>query len=673
MKARPILTACFILMLLAGCAPQAAPASPTAPPALPTSQPQAQPTPGAPLQPTPPPSPSPTPAFTATPDARPPAEDWRSWAIVPEATGAAIQTYLRGQALGRNPKAFSRIGDCQSIKEVMLGIYETYYDYTLPPGSENLEETIRHFRGSFGRDGYAVEGGFNAATVLSPLWADPEACLPGETPLACELRVHNPAFVIISLEVWWEGRSPERYIEYMRRIIEYALEQGVVPILSTKADNVEGDHAINLATAQLAKEYDLPLWNFWRAAQALPNRGLDPARPDGFHISTEAWGVRSFTALQALDSVWRGVKDGGEPPALAATTQPTYEPQAALTVTPAPFELGAAGDLYFSLTARDGELYIPQGVFRLNMASGALTQIAPLGWSLQAASPDGASLLLNRGGDLYGAAFDGADPQLLTDAFFPDGRQSAIWMKDADPLILIRQDGGTFVARLPLDGAPPQVLTTTSSTPVGLYPAPDRLAWENGACAGFNLCERIGAWQADLDGGTQRPLTGIDTPAFSPAGGWFVYRGQKDGKTVLWASTSDRAYENMALLLGAGMSGFRLIDYTWSADGSKVAALALERSDYSGKQFNTRVFTFEPATWGVQELVPAPGQNMRVTWSPLGAVLLTLATLEDEDGGTRLTGGMTWLPSQLRVPLDAVLGISSDAYLAVSYLFWLPD
>ncbi|NPV56909.1 MAG: hypothetical protein HPY76_09620 [Anaerolineae bacterium] len=672
MKARKPLLTILILALLTGCA---APVSVTTQPAQATQPPAETQTgalPTASPQPTLPPGEAVTPVFTPTPDTRPAAADWRDWQIIPDATGTAIQTYQRGQALGRDPQAFSKIGDCQSIKEVMLGIYETYYDYNLPPDSENLEETIRNFRGSFGRDGYAVEGGFNAATVLSPLWADPEACLPGETPIECEFRVHRPAFVIISLEVWWDGRSPERYSEYMRRIIEYSLEQGVVPILSTKADNVEGDHAINLATAELAKEYDLPLWNFWRAVQPLPNRGLDPTRPDGFHISPDAWDVRSYTALQALDSVWRGVSSDGEPPVVAPTAQPTAAPQPALTLAPTPAELGASGDLYFSLTAREGDSYAAQGVFRLDMASGALTQIAPVGWSLQAASPDGQTLLLNEGSSLYRAERDGADPQLLTDMLFPDGRLSVAWQQEADPLILIQQDEDTFVARLSLDGSPPQPLTTASSTPIELYPAPDRLAWENGACSGLNTCERIGAWQADLDGGTQRPLTGIDFPAFSPAGEWFVYRGEKDGKTVLWGAAADGSYENMALLLGAGMSGYRLVDYTWSADGSKVGVLALERSDYSGKQFNTRIFIFTPATWGVQELTAASGQNMRITWSPLGAVLVTLATQEDEEGGTRLSGNMTWLPAQLRLPLDDVLGITSDGYLSVGNLFWLP-
>ena len=118
--------------------------------------------------------------------------------------------------------------------------------------------------------------------------------------------------MFISLEVWWEGRTPERYEAYLREIIEFAIAHGVVPILATKADNVEGDHAINLITARLAYEYDLPLWNFWAAVQDLPDHGLDPTRPDGFHISIDAWNVRSYTALRTLDALWRGVNASAE-------------------------------------------------------------------------------------------------------------------------------------------------------------------------------------------------------------------------------------------------------------------------------------------------------------------------------------------------------------------------
>jgi hypothetical protein len=253
--------------------------------------------------------PSATPNYTATPDTRLKPEQWQIWPVVPEITNRVYEIYQLGQDLGNDPHRFTKIGDCQSVRAAMMGLFDVTDSYNLTEETEYLQETIDWFHGSYNRDGYAVKGGYNAAAVLSPIWADPQVCLPGENPVECEVRLHKPSFAIISLEIWWEGRTPDRYEEYMRQIIDYLLEHGVVPILSTKADNVEGNHAINLITAELAYEYDLPLWNFWLAVQPLPNHGLDDTdgRDDGFHISYDAWTVRSYTALMALDSVWKPI------------------------------------------------------------------------------------------------------------------------------------------------------------------------------------------------------------------------------------------------------------------------------------------------------------------------------------------------------------------------------
>jgi hypothetical protein len=124
----------------------------------------------------------------------------------------------------------------------------------------------------------------------------------------CELRITRPTFVLISLEVWFEGRTPQAYERYMRRIIEYSISQGAVPVLATKADNIEKDNSLNLVTARLAAEYDLPLWNWWAAAQPLSDHGLDPYK-DGFYISSAAMKVRSLSFLQVLDHLWKGLKD----------------------------------------------------------------------------------------------------------------------------------------------------------------------------------------------------------------------------------------------------------------------------------------------------------------------------------------------------------------------------
>jgi hypothetical protein len=110
--------------------------------------------------------------------------------------------------------------------------------------------------------------------------------------------------------------KPDEFERGMRQILGILIAQNVVPILSTKGDNLEGDHQINHRIACLAHEYDLPLWNFWLAIQPLPDRGLQPdlehltyGIPDFSNAKAmqTAWTVRNLTALQVLDAVRRGV------------------------------------------------------------------------------------------------------------------------------------------------------------------------------------------------------------------------------------------------------------------------------------------------------------------------------------------------------------------------------
>jgi hypothetical protein len=251
----------------------------------------------------------PQPTLTATADTRPLPEDWQTWPVVPEVTAAAREIYRQGIAMGNDPHAFSKVGDCQNVKQSFLGFFDHPDQYAFMSGITEMQDTIDHFKGHFDRDGEATKYGFNAAAVLSPFWTDPDVCLPDETPLECELRITRPTFVLISLEFWFEGRTSDVYERYMRQIIEYTISQGAVPILATKADNIELDHSLNLTTAKLAYEYDLPLWNWWAAAQELSDAGMDKYRNDGFHISVDAWNVRSKTFLQTLDHLWKELRD----------------------------------------------------------------------------------------------------------------------------------------------------------------------------------------------------------------------------------------------------------------------------------------------------------------------------------------------------------------------------
>jgi hypothetical protein len=243
-----------------------------------------------------------------TADTRPLPKDWQKWPIIPEATNNSREIYKYGKALNNNPKAFSKVGDCQNLHEYFLGRFDHLNIYKFSWNVETYLDTIENFKGSFDTDGQSAKFGFTAASPLSPLMADPEVCLPDEAPLECELRITRPTFVLISLEFPFNGRSAPLYEQYLRQIIEYTVSQGAVPILATKADNVEKDDSINLTVAKLAYEYDLPMWNWWAAAQPLGNHGIDPYR-DGFHITQQAWEERSKTFLMVLDQLWKGIED----------------------------------------------------------------------------------------------------------------------------------------------------------------------------------------------------------------------------------------------------------------------------------------------------------------------------------------------------------------------------
>ncbi len=275
----------------------------------------------APAQPTAPPTSTVQPVITPTITASPAishlmgCEEWRSWAVVPIASNTARDVYQRGQASGNNPRAFSKIGD----GEISTGWFFTAFDlgeayYDLGP-SQDLRPVIDQFRGSFNRIGMAARRGFNTQKILDPALSDPSHCQVDESPLSCELRLHRPAFAILSLgtnQVW----EPEEFEAGMRQILDILLSHNVVPILSTKGDNLEGDHRINRIVACLAQEYDMPLWNFWAAIQPLPNQGLQPDLEhltygitdfDDENAMQSAWTVRNLTALQALDAVWKAV------------------------------------------------------------------------------------------------------------------------------------------------------------------------------------------------------------------------------------------------------------------------------------------------------------------------------------------------------------------------------
>ena len=232
-------------------------------------------------------------------------------AWIPAITPHMAAVYAQAAQHDRDRRAFAVVGDCNSLSYYYLALVaKNIIDLQ---GNDYLGNAIEEYKSSFYRESVAVAGGFNAASVLDPVWSNPRACLPGESPFACELRVTRASIVFIALgtgdQFDWRAFDAN-----YRRLIEFALANGVLPVLVTKSDALESQEGgapagyINDDLRALAREYDVPLLDFGAATATLPNHGLIDEPGHDFHLSGAGMGVHVIGTLQTLDTIWRSQK-----------------------------------------------------------------------------------------------------------------------------------------------------------------------------------------------------------------------------------------------------------------------------------------------------------------------------------------------------------------------------
>lgn len=297
---------------------------PTAPPTIPPTATQPPPTPTQEL--------APPPTFTIVPTETPTSEP----TITPTATATAVppqnmvngltinqfllmdedvqahvrEIYALGQQFGRNPRTFSKVGDSVVLTPHYLARFDSD-QYKLGIYA-NLQTTIDQFAGSFSRFGQVAHVGLSSRTLYELGWADKELCLADENAVDCEIRLNNPSIFLIRLGT--NDQVPAAYETNMRKLIEHLLEEGIIPVLGTKADRFDGEaNTNNLILHELAAEYRIPLWDFDLVAQSLPDRGLSG---DDIHLTMsgandytkadvfeKGYPVSDLTALMVLDAI----------------------------------------------------------------------------------------------------------------------------------------------------------------------------------------------------------------------------------------------------------------------------------------------------------------------------------------------------------------------------------
>jgi len=235
--------------------------------------------------------------------------------------------FLNGQAKGNRANVFSKVGDSISyameyLIPIGLGRANFYqYDYLIP--------TVRYFgialardSNSFANRSLAVGNGWNAWTVLDTNYSDKQVCHQSESPLKCEYRIVKPSMALIMLGTNDVVNSdPARFRSDLSRIVESSIEMGVIPVLSTIPERMQGDvppsriHDFNAIIVQVARLYEVPLWDYWLSMKNLPNNGIG----DGVHPSIPPNGnaadfseenlkygytVRNLGALHVLNALW---------------------------------------------------------------------------------------------------------------------------------------------------------------------------------------------------------------------------------------------------------------------------------------------------------------------------------------------------------------------------------
>jgi hypothetical protein len=239
--------------------------------------------------------------------------------ILPPAVQENVkQIFAKGQALGNNAQRFSKVGDSIIEHPHYMVKFDTP-DYNLGQYAY-LQDVLNYYRGSYGRDSLAVRRGLHSWSWNNSTWADKDQCQPDEGPVACEYRVFKPSLAFIVLGSNDVG-VPEYFRTSMEDLVQFTIDQGIIPIIVTKADRHEGDPDKNINNTilkDIAAKFNIPLLDFDAVAGTMPNRGIDPA--DGTHLMfyyahdysvpvafTRGHAIHDLTSVITLDKLWRAL------------------------------------------------------------------------------------------------------------------------------------------------------------------------------------------------------------------------------------------------------------------------------------------------------------------------------------------------------------------------------
>lgn len=202
------------------------------------------------------------------------------------------EIYAAGQEMGRDPQAFSKLGDSgMATPDFLMRFDQRVFDLG---NYAYLQPTIDYYKGSFVHYGAALHIGLHATAVFLTDLVTEEMCDDYEPMLTCEFRLHDPSILLIGLGT---NDESDEFDDRMEKIVAYTIDNGVIPVLITKADRHEGeDNRNNNDVRRIAEKYQVPLLDFDALAATLPERGLGA---DGIHLTH--YGAFEYTSPEAFE------------------------------------------------------------------------------------------------------------------------------------------------------------------------------------------------------------------------------------------------------------------------------------------------------------------------------------------------------------------------------------
>jgi len=328
---------------------------------------------------------------------------------------ANLQAILaHGLQLGNRPDVFAKIGDSITASpNFLFALGNPAYDPGNPFFSgafTNIASTVNYFRAqtvdasganSFNRVSLAGVNGWSPFQELDPARdldaAHAPFALPGETPLATELRITKPGIALIMLGTndLGAGENLALFQAELTAVVQTVIADGVIPVLSTIPDNLlfgagAEQHVFlnNQIISDVAASLNVPLWNYWLALQPLPEKGLGPdgGHPSAYPFGTEfftasglqfGYNVRNLTAVGVLMKITQVVYDNGPADVLAPAAVPVVPAKAAQPSTTLPSPPGGAGA--GQAVVSDSAVLLVIGGIAAESANGSATVLVAAG------------------------------------------------------------------------------------------------------------------------------------------------------------------------------------------------------------------------------------------------------------------------------------------------------